>query len=272
MEARARSSRRPRSRSPPAPTRRRQAVERAIETAKRIAARGGHAVVLVDTLDGLAAARRAPGAGRGARHRRRRLADGDRDRDARRSAARRRSSRLDAALHARRAASRRSTCARAARCARSCSSATRARDAIAAGARRGARLGAALSAACRRPGPRRARAPARRARRRGRAGRRRRCARPASKATSSSPSLTRWSSQAERKTRRRSQCTSERSLGPTSSGQQSLTCSPSAEAGSWISPLTARLTRSSSSGSSRRPATKPSFARPARSARRSRAR
>ena len=31
-----------------------QALERAIETAQRIAARGGHAVVLVDTLDGLA--------------------------------------------------------------------------------------------------------------------------------------------------------------------------------------------------------------------------
>ena len=50
--------------------------------------------------------------------------------------------------------------------------------------------------------------------------------------------MTRWSSQAERKTRRRSQCTSERSAGPTSSGQQSLTCSPSAEAGSCTSPLT----------------------------------
>src|SRR6185312_10495481 len=54
---------------------------------------------------------------------------------------------------------------------------------------------------------------------------------------------------APRKTRRRSQCTSERSAGPISSGQQSLTCSPSAEAGSRISPLTARLTRSSSSSS-----------------------
>ena len=44
-----------------------QALERAIETAQRIAARGGHAVVLVDTLDGIAPAspagrwpRRAP--------------------------------------------------------------------------------------------------------------------------------------------------------------------------------------------------------------------
>ena len=45
---------------------------------------------------------------------------------------------------------------------------------------------------------------------------------------SSSFSLTRWSSHAQRNTRRRSQCTSERSVGPTSSGQQSLTCSPSA--------------------------------------------
>jgi transcription termination factor Rho len=38
-----------------------QAVERAVETARRVAARGGHAVVLIDTLDGLpeSAARRA---------------------------------------------------------------------------------------------------------------------------------------------------------------------------------------------------------------------
>jgi transcription termination factor Rho len=43
-----------------------QALERAVETAQRIAARGGHAVVLVDTLDGVApsAARRALAAAR----------------------------------------------------------------------------------------------------------------------------------------------------------------------------------------------------------------
>jgi transcription termination factor Rho len=43
-----------------------QAIERAVETAKRIAARGGHAVLLIDSLDGLApvAARRAIGAAR----------------------------------------------------------------------------------------------------------------------------------------------------------------------------------------------------------------
>jgi transcription termination factor Rho len=43
-----------------------QAVERAIDTARRIAARGGHAVVLIDTLDGLHAsvARKALGAAR----------------------------------------------------------------------------------------------------------------------------------------------------------------------------------------------------------------
>lgn len=43
-----------------------QAVERAVETARRVAARGGHAVVLVDTLDGLhaPAARRTLGAAR----------------------------------------------------------------------------------------------------------------------------------------------------------------------------------------------------------------
>ena len=43
-----------------------QAIERAIETAQRIAARGGHAVVLVDTLDGIApaVARRALAAAR----------------------------------------------------------------------------------------------------------------------------------------------------------------------------------------------------------------
>src|SRR2546421_716216 len=76
---------------------------------------------------------------------------------------------------------------------------------------------------------------------------------------SSSPSLTRWSSHALRKTRRRSQCTSERSAGPTRSGQQSLTCSPRAEAGSCTSPLTTRLTRSSSSESLSRPSTNPTF-------------
>jgi transcription termination factor Rho len=43
-----------------------QAVERAVETARRVAARGGHAVVLVDTLDGLhaPAARRTLAAAR----------------------------------------------------------------------------------------------------------------------------------------------------------------------------------------------------------------
>jgi len=43
-----------------------QAVERAVETAKRVAARGGHALVLIDTLDGLQpqAARRALAAAR----------------------------------------------------------------------------------------------------------------------------------------------------------------------------------------------------------------
>jgi transcription termination factor Rho len=43
-----------------------QAVERAIDTARRIAARGGHAVVLIDTLDGLHAsvARKALAAAR----------------------------------------------------------------------------------------------------------------------------------------------------------------------------------------------------------------
>ena len=43
-----------------------QALERAIETAQRIAARGGHAVVLVDTLDAIApaVARRALAAAR----------------------------------------------------------------------------------------------------------------------------------------------------------------------------------------------------------------
>ncbi|HVW18129.1 MAG TPA: Rho termination factor N-terminal domain-containing protein [Solirubrobacteraceae bacterium] len=43
-----------------------QAVDRAVETAKRVAARGGHAIVLVDSLDGLqpAAARKALAAAR----------------------------------------------------------------------------------------------------------------------------------------------------------------------------------------------------------------
>jgi transcription termination factor Rho len=43
-----------------------QALERAVETAKRLAARGGHALLLVDALDGIApgAARRALGAAR----------------------------------------------------------------------------------------------------------------------------------------------------------------------------------------------------------------
>ena len=67
-----------------------QAVERAIDAAKRVAARGGNALVLIDSLDGAAPARGAQGAGRGAQPPRRRLADGDRDRRARRSAARRR--------------------------------------------------------------------------------------------------------------------------------------------------------------------------------------
>ena len=52
--------------APPAPTRRARPLERAVETAQRIAARGGHAVVLVDTLDGIApgVARRALAAAR----------------------------------------------------------------------------------------------------------------------------------------------------------------------------------------------------------------
>ena len=67
-----------------------QAVERAIEAAKRVAARGGDAVVLIDGLDGLQPARRAQGARGGAQPARGRLADGDRDRRRSRSAARRR--------------------------------------------------------------------------------------------------------------------------------------------------------------------------------------
>ena len=66
-----------------------QAVERAIDAAKRIAARGGDAVVLIDSLDGLHPHERPQGAGRGAQPARRRLADGDRHRRPRRSAARR---------------------------------------------------------------------------------------------------------------------------------------------------------------------------------------
>ena len=46
-----------------------QAVERVLETARRTAARGGHAVVLIDTLDGLHphAARKALAAARNLR-------------------------------------------------------------------------------------------------------------------------------------------------------------------------------------------------------------
>ena len=53
-------------RSPPRRDAQAQAVERAVETARRVAARGGHAVVLVDSLDGLPAqaARRALAAAR----------------------------------------------------------------------------------------------------------------------------------------------------------------------------------------------------------------
>ena len=223
-----------------------QAIERAVETAKRIAARGGHAVVAHRQPRRLAPGRGAPRAGRGARHRRRRLADRHRRGRRARWAARRRSSR---STPARTGAGRFPALDLAAsgtlRPERLVGDAGRAK-AIAAGARRG-RWRSASARHVGDPAP-------------GGLGRqldglaaavgldvgeglrsRRRSA------TSSSPSLTRWSSHAERKTRRRSQCTSERSLGPTSSGQQSLTCSPSADAGSWISPLTARFTRSSSS-------------------------
>ena len=55
-----------------------QAVEQAIEQGRRVAARGGDAVVLIDTLDHTARARGAAGARGGAQHRRRRLADRDR--------------------------------------------------------------------------------------------------------------------------------------------------------------------------------------------------
>ena len=67
-----------------------QAVEQVVDQARRIAARGGHAVVLIDTLDGLHphAARKALAAAR--QPGRRRVADGDRHGDASRSAARRR--------------------------------------------------------------------------------------------------------------------------------------------------------------------------------------
>ena len=74
------------------PRRAGQALERAVETAKRIAARGGHAVVLIDTLAALpphAARRRWPRRATS----RRRLADGHRHGRRSRSAARRRSSR-----------------------------------------------------------------------------------------------------------------------------------------------------------------------------------
>ncbi len=66
-----------------------QAVERAIDAARRVAARGGHALVLIDSLDGAQPARRAQGAGGRAQPARRRLADGDRDGRRSRSAARR---------------------------------------------------------------------------------------------------------------------------------------------------------------------------------------
>ena len=56
-----------------------QAVEQAVEQGRRVAARGGDAVVIVDSLEYVSPARRAPRAGRGAQHRRRRLADRDRD-------------------------------------------------------------------------------------------------------------------------------------------------------------------------------------------------
>ena len=72
------ADRRPR-RSPPRPTRRRRPLERAIEPARSVAARGGHAVVLVDTLE--QRARRPSPAGRWPRRAtsRRRLADRHRD-------------------------------------------------------------------------------------------------------------------------------------------------------------------------------------------------
>ena len=77
-----------------------QAVEQAIEQGRRVAARGGDAVVVVDTLEYLPPHARPPRARRGAQHRRRRLADRDRAPRRRRSAARRRSIALDAQLTA----------------------------------------------------------------------------------------------------------------------------------------------------------------------------
>ena len=102
-----------------------QAVEQAIEQGRRVAARGGDAVVLIDTLDALPAGRRAAGAGRGAQHRRRRLADRRRHRRGAGRAARRRSSR-STPRWSRSAATRRSTSRPRACCARSCWSARRA--------------------------------------------------------------------------------------------------------------------------------------------------
>ena len=243
-----------------------QALERVLETARRTAARGGHAVVLIDTLDGL-----APAAARKALAAARNLRDGGSltviatatapfgrgdDRDRARPPCRFGRASADRGPDRQRHAATR-TC---------WSARTAPRRAITRGARRLRARGPEgwARAAGRRPGSRRARAPARsvppagRCRRR-RAARRRSCRPEGSKWTASSPSLTRWSSHAPRNTSRRSQCTSERSAGPTRSGQHSLTWSPSAEAGSRISPLTARLTRSSSSSSSSRSRTKPSL-------------
>ena len=88
-----------------------QAVEHAVEQGRRVAARGGDAVVLIDTLEGLPPRPRR-GAGGRAQHRRRRLADRHRDRA---GAARRRDDGHRARRGAGRrcAASRRSTCSRA---------------------------------------------------------------------------------------------------------------------------------------------------------------
>ena len=76
----ARSSRPPRCPSPRSADAQAQAVEQAVEQGRRVAARGGDAVVLIDTLEHLPAHARTAGAGGGAQHRRRRLADGRRDR------------------------------------------------------------------------------------------------------------------------------------------------------------------------------------------------
>ena len=57
-----------------------QAVEQAVEQGRRVAARGGDAVVVIDTLEYVPPHARAPRARGGAQHRRRRLADGHRDR------------------------------------------------------------------------------------------------------------------------------------------------------------------------------------------------